>query len=597
MNFQGGSNNSRNFHGPGGNSSLLRGPSNNNGALFNNVQNRVNPWEAGFTPAGVGNRSSGGLLPTPNIPAGPGLLQQPGTGTLQNVQLAVANNVLSLLLPNMQQPQRHNQPLLGCPNRGLLSLNPNIGGQGQGPNPNFGQSPMGLRPNIGPNHGGPNRRSDAYTKMHYRNREGQTDDGRKSNFSRHTGHPGANPRNNNERKPNARCESKIAGAVNQDKWKKEINDEDIEKEALAYADIHVDFFYCHICSCKLSGSLEFARHLKGKNHQSKFNQCEEKYRKETEKMREEMKVEETQNQIKEVRMRNGKPIPKSFREHCTMCNLHFFGNLIAHRKSNRHQQLKSFLHPNCELCDKEFSSRIDYDYHLLSAVHLSALNDQKQQLSTHVKKKDIPLQTEEEKKPSTQNNKKTDIPQVEEKTVDHPKKSPSTIANPSIPNFDPSKEIGMEFLEEKTGYLCKCCNRFLSSSADAKTHCRSRFHFDKYVAHMSMKDNQPVKQLLKQNESQCNKVEPEPKEVKKHCLNDDEDDEGNWKRRRIVKDDDDDTKANANQKMDSKGIEKLAPEKNEDKLTTNVTDKAEPDNMDEDDLYDLEKTLLIEGPA
>lgn len=46
---------------------------------------------------------------------------------------------------------------------------------------------------------------------------------------------------------------------------------------------------------------------------------------------------------------------------------------------------------------------------------------------------------------------------------------------------------GTEMLQEKTGYLCRCCNRFLSSSADAKTHCRSQFHYDKYTTYMNTK--------------------------------------------------------------------------------------------------------------
>jgi hypothetical protein len=37
--------------------------------------------------------------------------------------------------------------------------------------------------------------------------------------------------------------------------------------------------------------------------------------------------------------RQGKKVNMSIREYCTMCDLHFFGNLIVHRKNDRHQVL------------------------------------------------------------------------------------------------------------------------------------------------------------------------------------------------------------------------------------------------------------------
>lgn len=106
-------------HNPRGSNSLNR----NNGPFNRNMpQNRLNPWEGGIAP-GVGNnminhnlgnsmvnhnlgnnRSSGGLLPTPSLPPAQGLLQQFST---QEVQLAIANNVLSALLPTLHSQQQN----------------------------------------------------------------------------------------------------------------------------------------------------------------------------------------------------------------------------------------------------------------------------------------------------------------------------------------------------------------------------------------------------------------------------------------------------------------------------------------------------------
>ncbi|PSN42303.1 hypothetical protein C0J52_11138 [Blattella germanica] len=68
--------------------------------------------------------------------------------------------------------------------------------------------------------------------------------------------------------------------------------------------------------------------------------------------------------------RQGKKVNMNIREYCTMCDLHFFGNLIVHRKNDRHQQLKNYLHPRCSPCGKEFPTRVEWDHHRLTPLHL-----------------------------------------------------------------------------------------------------------------------------------------------------------------------------------------------------------------------------------
>ncbi|KAK3915967.1 Zinc finger protein on ecdysone puffs [Frankliniella fusca] len=613
-NFQGGRKNPRNFNGPGGDissSANTRGQNRNiNGALLikgpqNQDVKRVNPWQPGVAP---GNRSSGGLLPTP-----PGLLQQPGT--MQNAQLAVANNVLGLLLPNQNQMP----PLAGFqPNRGgLLPPNPrlgfpnlNFGSQGQqhglqGFNSAIGQ---GNQNSLGPNRPHPlllGKRPEPYNKMGNRyQREGQKNVGRKdaNSFPRNAGrNAAAGSKNNNhqstntkERKEDAR-DGKPASDV---KCIKKSNDVQIEKES--YTDIPSHNFYCHVCPCKMWDSDAFTNHVKSKSHQSMMNRLEEKYKKEAEVMRQDMQAEEKQKQISEVNQRRGKPLPAAFRTHCLMCNLHFYGNLIAHRKGSRHQNLKAFLHPTCQLCTKEFASRIDYDHHLLSAGHLAAL---KKETGKCVKQggeaglKNMPEQTDLETNKSTaistENVQKTlDVlnktASCDKVAVAKPgEKDCATVSTvskpPIIPNFDSSKEIGMELLQEKTGYLCKCCNRFLSTAADAKIHCRSRFHYDKYVAHMDSKAGQSVKlsmpdESLKPPKTKANSELTTAKpQDSLHQEDEDNDDEGNWKRRRVLKEEkiannvpNDNQMGNPNteDKVDHKSEEKIESSSEVKKLTT-----------------------------
>ncbi|XP_034543401.1 zinc finger protein 638-like isoform X2 [Notolabrus celidotus] len=54
-----------------------------------------------------------------------------------------------------------------------------------------------------------------------------------------------------------------------------------------------------------------------------------------------------------------------------------------------------------------------------------------------------------------------------------------TITDDSLPPFDPSNPVGMEFLVPKTGFFCKVCNRFFSGSKEAEiSHCKSLKHYE-----------------------------------------------------------------------------------------------------------------------
>nr|XP_020464649.1 zinc finger protein 638-like isoform X2 [Monopterus albus] len=60
----------------------------------------------------------------------------------------------------------------------------------------------------------------------------------------------------------------------------------------------------------------------------------------------------------------------------------------------------------------------------------------------------------------------------------------------SLPPFDPSNPVGMEFLVPKTGFFCKACNRFYSGTNEAEiNHCRTEKHYmnlQKYLQTLKM---------------------------------------------------------------------------------------------------------------
>ncbi|XP_054461246.1 zinc finger protein 638-like [Anoplopoma fimbria] len=101
---------------------------------------------------------------------------------------------------------------------------------------------------------------------------------------------------------------------------------------------------------------------------------------------------------------------------------------------------------------------------------------------------------EEEKKKQDEKYKETEAPSVEtgkhERSEDRAngeeesvkkklKTDTPTPTDCSLPPFDPSSPVGMEFLVPKTGFFCKVCNRFFSGAKEAeKNHCKTLKHYE-----------------------------------------------------------------------------------------------------------------------
>ncbi|XP_024870325.1 uncharacterized protein LOC112467793 [Temnothorax curvispinosus] len=139
---------------------------------------------------------------------------------------------------------------------------------------------------------------------------------------------------------------------------------------------------------KLSSSTD-TTHLRGRAHQlmmevGRVVQIEGNLM-----MRHELRVAEEQRELSlNNSKRRGKKVSVDFnvREYCTMCDLNFYGTLSTHRKSEKHHQLKIFLHPRCFPCLKEFPSRIEYDEHCLTPAHMKNAVQREEQRKN--KKKD-----------------------------------------------------------------------------------------------------------------------------------------------------------------------------------------------------------------
>uniref|UniRef100_G3PVI5 Matrin-type domain-containing protein n=1 Tax=Gasterosteus aculeatus TaxID=69293 RepID=G3PVI5_GASAC len=62
----------------------------------------------------------------------------------------------------------------------------------------------------------------------------------------------------------------------------------------------------------------------------------------------------------------------------------------------------------------------------------------------------------------------------------------------SLPPFNPSSPVGLEYLVPKTGFFCKVCNRFFTGAKEAeRNHCKTLKHYEnlqKYLKTLELAD-------------------------------------------------------------------------------------------------------------
>nr|CAD7459455.1 unnamed protein product [Timema tahoe] len=555
----------------------------------------VNPWEGGMVPgrSSGGSFSAGiaGLLPTPSQP---NLLSQLSS---PEAQLAIASNLLTSLL----RPQQSQVP-------SLLNLSDMTQSNNGGPGGYRHQNQYGenrYQDRRKPMRDG--RRIEPYTKPGQNRRGGPIrpgSDRRPQGRTTSLGKGGGCPISK-DGKLSKKDDDKAKTDSDQDKdgkneedgkreegddedkkrdWKEEKKSEDEgdkskgKNDSGRYTGVPEVLFFCHVCRKHMWDGQSFDNHLKGRTHQLMMDKLEESYKIKVELMRHEQAVAEQQREIELDRMkRQGKRFHMGTQEYCTMCDLTFYGSLVTHRKHERHQQLKAFLHPRCLPCGKEFPTRIEWDHHRLTPLHLKKTAEARKKqkaaaggddedeftLDDFISaesgsygdelNKDMKMRTREQEEDDIQEKQSKDLGEgedgekdkrkegEEEKSKDDikegeaetggdtPGHGPGQSLRHRIPKYNTDVPVGKSLLKKVDGVACRLCHRFFQNDEDALI---SLPHFG------------PLQQLYcpPQNSAKDRREALKRKEeevaagTEKRPANDDNsvDDEGNWKRRRVT---------------------------------------------------------------
>lgn len=292
-------------------------------------------------------------------------------------------------------------------------------------------------------------------------------------------------------------------------------------------------------------ATSFENHVKGRTHLMMRDGVEESYRLRANMIRQEAKIEEQLKSIELERLkRMGKAGKGNRREYCTMCDLHFYGHLSGHRKTDGHLQLKKFLHPKCVECGQEFATRIDYDNHLLTPSHMKkahatkANRPEKRKNALHIsteeeEMKDLKEEKEEKKviakkdgeeametdeasgEKVTENGEKldgetekegndigNDAEKVEGEKAVEPTPEPEDVIldykegdeipveiDTKIPKYNCNRQLGNSLVHKLDCFECHLCGKFFDTEKTAEIHSRTVTHHRNFVKFLNEKAN------------------------------------------------------------------------------------------------------------
>jgi len=260
-----------------------------------------------------------------------------------------------------------------------------------------------------------------------------------------------------------------------------------------FEQVATKFFRCTMCNKDMWNSVSFVNHIKGNAHNKVVEEVAAK---------EASTVAEVRKQITELlskdvaRSKKGEKSGK-----CNMCGLKVVKDMVAHRRTDYHQQLKMFIHPHCKTCDADFEDRSDWYYHKFSAEHLTSLKiaregieydpmsleklekllNQLQKRAGNKSGKDA-INNEKSANNVDKNKMFKEMKAFADKQgvkLSPMKKCNANIYDDDITIIEDEENIGAEFIKPVSGLWCSLCNEFFGAGVQASAishHCKTVKH-------------------------------------------------------------------------------------------------------------------------
>ncbi|XP_078406294.1 uncharacterized protein LOC144685545 isoform X2 [Cetorhinus maximus] len=234
-------------------------------------------------------------------------------------------------------------------------------------------------------------------------------------------------------------------------------------------------FICYICNANCCNQKNFQKHMNGTRHHQRL-----------------LEIQQMSNAClatmipKSDAMGRGRESDKKRPRWCSTCQAHFRGNIIEHRRTQRHKLAKYSLRPFCTVCSRHFKTPRKFVEHMKSPEHKQKVEEVKLQRSSQDKDQagqDDPEDLitvdavgcfdEDDEEGMTEE----DDDSVSDCLSDRDSQQ-ALLSEFEKEPYDAEAVYGQEFVVPVTGFLCKLCHKFYHSESTARfTHCKSLMHF------------------------------------------------------------------------------------------------------------------------
>ncbi|MCI4392556.1 hypothetical protein PGIGA_G00147190 [Pangasianodon gigas] len=233
-----------------------------------------------------------------------------------------------------------------------------------------------------------------------------------------------------------------------------------------------DKFCCYICNVTCPDQHDFQTHMISLEHQQKM-----------------MEIQHLSNTClatllpKMHQSLQGKY--RGLQRWCAICQCHFTGDLIQHRRTKKHKMAKVSSRPFCTVCERHFRTPRKFVEHMKSPEHKQQVEELKEG-APEVMEELITLDAigcfEDEDDYEEEGSEDEEEDMVSEQV------HPAEINDDK--EYDPDTQYGTSFVVPVAGFLCKLCHKFYHFESRAReTHCKSLTHYQnlqKYKALLNL---------------------------------------------------------------------------------------------------------------
>ncbi|XP_046697077.1 cdkn1a interacting zinc finger protein 1b isoform X2 [Silurus meridionalis] len=223
-----------------------------------------------------------------------------------------------------------------------------------------------------------------------------------------------------------------------------------------------DKYCCYICNMISSDQQEFQTHMISLKHQQKM-----------------MEIQHLSNTClatllpKMHQSLQGKY--RGLQRWCAICQCHFTGDLIEHRRTKKHKMAKVSSRPFCTVCERHFRTPRKFVEHMKSPEHKQLVEELKEGGGPGVMEELITL----------------DAIGCFEEEDDYEEEGSEDEVNPAEitddKEYDPDTQYGTSFVVPVAGFLCKLCHKFYQFESRAReTHCKSLTHYQNVQKYKAM---------------------------------------------------------------------------------------------------------------